>query len=57
MNIEAGFSKITKDVQDILRAPLVSNLDTFHIWVLIGVILISLLIWGMILQNVSSIAE
>lgn len=57
MNIASGLNKIVKDVQGILQAPVAGNLDALHIWILIGVILVSLFVWGMILRNVSSIAE
>ena len=54
---ELSVQKIWSDIKNLLTAPLVGELDTVHLWALIGVVLISLLLWGFILRHIKLAAQ
>jgi hypothetical protein len=39
-------------VKDLLTAPVVGQVDTVHLWALIGIVLIGLIIWGFVLRHI-----
>jgi hypothetical protein len=45
------------DIKALLTAPLVGELDTVHLWALVGVVILSLVVWGFILRHVALAAE
>lgn len=44
--------KLWQDIKGILTAPISGEVDAVQIWALVGVVLISLLIWGFILRHI-----
>lgn len=44
--------KLWSDIKGILTAPLAGEVDSVQIWSLVGVVLISLFVWGFILRHV-----
>jgi hypothetical protein len=44
--------QIWQRVKDLLTAPVVGEVDTIHLWALIGLVLIGLIIWGFVLRHV-----
>lgn len=40
-------------VKDILTAPLVGELDTVHLFLALGVVLIGLIVWGFVLRTIA----
>lgn len=44
--------KLWQDIKNILTAPLAGEVDTVQIWALVGVVLISLVVWGFILRHI-----
>lgn len=44
--------QIWQNVKDLLTAPVVGEVDTIHLWALIGLVLIGLVIWGFILRHI-----
>lgn len=45
-------AKLWEDIKNLLTAPLVGEVDSVQLWSLVGVVLISLLIWGSILRHI-----
>lgn len=45
------------DVFALLKAPLVGELDSIHLALMVGVVLIALLAWGAILSRISEAAS
>lgn len=45
-------SKLWADIKNLLTAPLVGEVDSVQLWALVGVVLVSLIIWGFILRHV-----
>lgn len=44
--------KLWTDIKNLLAAPLAGEVDSVQIWSLVGVVLISLVIWGFILRHI-----
>lgn len=44
--------KLWSDIKGILTAPLAGEVDAVQIWTLVGVVLISLFVWGFILRHI-----
>ena len=44
--------KIWEDVKNLLTAPVVGEVDTIHLWAIVGLVLISLFVWGFILRHI-----
>lgn len=44
--------KLWHKIKDLLTAPLAGEVDSVQIWALVGVVLISLFIWGFILRHI-----
>lgn len=44
--------KLWSNVKGILTAPIAGQVDAVQIWALVGVAIVSLLVWGFILRHV-----
>ncbi len=44
--------RLWTDIKGLLTAPLAGEVDSVQIWSLVGVVLVSLLIWGFILRHI-----
>jgi hypothetical protein len=44
--------KLWTEIKNLLTAPLAGEVDSVQIWALVGVVLISLFIWGFILRHI-----
>ena len=44
--------KLWSDIRNLLTAPLAGEVDAVQIWSLVGVVLISLFVWGFILRHI-----
>ena len=44
--------KLWADIRNLLTAPLAGEVDAVQIWSLVGVVIISLVIWGFILRHI-----
>lgn len=40
------------DANDVLAAPLIGNVDTVHLFLTIGVVLVAILIWSRVLAHI-----
>lgn len=49
--------KLVQDIKNLLTAPIVGEIDTVHLWMLVGVVLLSLVVWGFILRHVRLAAQ
>ena len=49
--------KLWEDIKGILTAPLAGEVDAVQIWSLVGVVIISLIIWGFILRHIKLAAQ
>ncbi len=49
--------KVWEDIKTLLTAPIVGEVDAVHLWLLVGVVLVALLIWGFILRHVKLAAQ
>lgn len=45
-------NKVVSDVTDILKAPFVGELDTLHLFLLVGLVLIFAAAWAFILHHI-----
>jgi hypothetical protein len=45
-------TKLWSDIRDILTAPFVGELDITHLFLLVGLVLLALVIWGFILNHI-----
>lgn len=44
--------KLWSDIKGILTAPIAGQVDTLQVWMLVGVALIGLLLWGFVLRHI-----
>jgi len=44
--------KIWDDAKDLLTAPVVAEIDTVQLWALVGIVVVSLMIWVFILRHI-----
>lgn len=49
--------KLFDDMSDLLQAPFVGELDLVHLFLLVGVVLISIIVWGIILHYMKGAAS
>lgn len=49
--------KIWDDIKTLLTAPIAGQVDIIHLWLLVGIVLLSLVVWGFILRHVKLAAQ
>lgn len=44
--------KLIEDIKNLLTAPVVGEVDTVQLWLVVGIVLIALVVWGLILRTI-----